>query len=168
VLGQAGERPQQGGGPGADLSQGGGPGPAAARVRRSSRLAGALFHPAVLDRDDQRALGPRLPHPAGGVEPEIRLDVRRHRRGGGAGLRERSAPAAGPAARPRLAGRGEPMTILPADPASALRRVTLPLAALLTWEAAARKPTRRAVRDANRPATLAPGEPARVARRGVV
>ena len=30
------------------------------------------------------------------------------------------------------------MTILPADPASALRRVTLPLAALLTWEAAAR------------------------------
>src|SRR5262249_56611319 len=126
------ERSQHGSAADADLSQGGRARRAAARVRGPSRLAGALFHPAVLDRDDQRALGPRLPHPAGGVEPEIRLDVRRHRRGGGAGLRERSAPAAGPAARPRLAGRGEPMTILPADPASALRRVTLPLAALLT------------------------------------
>src|SRR5262249_60289722 len=132
------ERSQHGRAAGADLSQGGAARRFAARLRGPSRLAGALVHPVVFDRDDQRALGPRLPHPAGGVEPEIRPDVRRHRRRRGAGLRERPAAAAGSGARPRLAGRGEPMSARSADLASALRRVALPVAGALAWGVAAR------------------------------
>src|SRR4029450_4028167 len=98
---------------------------------------GALVHPAVLDRDDQRALGSRLPHPAVGVEPAVRSDVRRDRRGRGARLRERSAPAPDPSPRARVAG-GRAVSAWRPGAASVFRRVALLALGVILWEAAAR------------------------------
>ncbi len=55
-----------GAGRGADLPEDRGPRRAAADLRRYPRVAGAVVHPALLHRDDQRALGARVPDPAVG------------------------------------------------------------------------------------------------------
>src|SRR5437588_2628024 len=98
-------------------------------LRRPAGVARALLHRDVRHRDDQRALGPRLPDPRRRKRPALRPDVRvaaEHRH---PGLCQRRPAAAGAAARPRLAG------------AAGMRRLApfvLVGIALLAWESAAR------------------------------
>src|SRR5581483_497727 len=126
---------QHGGRTRADLPEGGGARRPPPGLRRAPRLAGALLHPPLLHRDDQRALRARVPHPPGGGQPAVRPHVRLHRGHRDPRLGQRPAPPRRARPGPGLAAAGPAVT---GRLLEWTRRGALAAAALLAWEAFAR------------------------------